>query len=227
MSGRHDPEELGAHALGLLDNAQARAVEQHLTGCPTCRREWEELREMTDLLDGMPPEAFLDGPPDGDLVLQRTLRQMRAERGADRRRRRVGLVAAAAVAFAALVGGGIVVGRATAPGSDAVPGAVAAPPGTRTADGRQGAVAMSATVTPAAGWVRVAATVRGVPAGAECTLVVVAKDGSESVAGSWLASPRAETAGVTIDGSAAVAPADVLAVAVRDEAGTDLITLRL
>ena len=27
---------------------------------------------MVDLLDDVPPEAFLDGPPDADLVLRRT-----------------------------------------------------------------------------------------------------------------------------------------------------------
>ncbi len=102
----HDPEELGAHVLGLLDPAQSRAVEEHLAGCPECRREWEELFEMVDLLDDVPPEAFLDGPPDGgDLLLQRTLRQVREEAGARRRRRALALVGAAAVALAAVLGG--------------------------------------------------------------------------------------------------------------------------
>lgn len=165
MNRRHDPEELGAYAFGLLDDAQARAVEQHLAGCMTCRREWEELREMADLLDDMPPEAFLDGSPDGDLVLQRALRQVRAEKAAHRRRRRLGLglVATAAVAVAALVGGGVVVvGRATQP----APAVIAAPAGTRAVDGTHGTVAMSAMVTPATGWVRVTAIVRGIRAGA-------------------------------------------------------------
>jgi anti-sigma factor RsiW len=86
--GAHNPEELGAHALGLLDPAQSRAVEEHLAGCPACRREWEELRGMVDLLDDVPPEAFLDGPPDADFMLQRTVRQIRAEAAARRGRRR-------------------------------------------------------------------------------------------------------------------------------------------
>jgi anti-sigma factor RsiW len=71
--GVHAPEELGAHVLGLLDPTQSRAVEEHLAGCPACRREWEELRGMVNLLDDVPPEAFLDGPPDADLMLRRTL----------------------------------------------------------------------------------------------------------------------------------------------------------
>ena len=50
MNGLHDPGELSAHALGLLGGAQARAVEQHLTDCAACRREWSELRETARLL---------------------------------------------------------------------------------------------------------------------------------------------------------------------------------
>ena len=80
---------------------------------------------MTDLLGEVPPEALLEGPPDGDLVLHRTLRQIRAEAAADRRRRLVPRVAAAAAAVAVLAGGGVAVGRVTAP----EPVVVAAPAG--------------------------------------------------------------------------------------------------
>ena len=65
-----------------------------------------ELRETSELL-GRPsrPEMFLDGPPDDDLVLQRTLRQIRGETRAARRRRRSvrgpAVVAAAAWSAAA------------------------------------------------------------------------------------------------------------------------------
>lgn len=223
MNGLHDPGELSAHALGLLGGAKARAVEQHLAGCPACRREWSEMRETAAVLDEVPPEMFLDGPPDGDLVLQRTLQQVRAERGAARRRRRLGLVAAAVLAVAALLGAGTFVGRVSAP----EPAAIAAPAGTRTVEGTNGAVAMSATLTPAAGWVRLAATVRGIAAGQECTLVVVGRDGSENVAGSWLVSPRGEVEGTTLNGSAIVAPDGVRAVSVRNAGGTEFITLRI
>ena len=112
---RHDPVELSALALGLLPPEQAAAARQHVTGCAMCRREFEELKEMTGVLGELPPEAVLDGPPDGDLVLQRTLRQIRAETGAHRRRRLLGLVAAAAVVVAAVAGGGVAIGRASVP----------------------------------------------------------------------------------------------------------------
>jgi RNA polymerase sigma-70 factor (ECF subfamily) len=194
-------------------------VEEHLAVCPDCRREWEELREMVDLLDDVPPEAFLDGPPEGgDLLLQRTLRQVRSETGARRRRRTSVLVGAAAVGLAAVLAGGVAIGRTTAP--PVVAAAPAQSPGAvvLTGGGDPG-VSMSTTVTPAAGWVRLRATVVGVPAGERCRLVVVAADGRREVAGSWLVSATGEHDGVTLDGSALVAPDQVTAVVVENEAG--------
>src|SRR6478672_7373365 len=94
----HDPVELGALALGLLDPDRTRAVEQHLATCAPCRRDLEDLTAVTELLGEVPPEALLEGPPDGDLVLQRTLRQIRGEAAAERRRRLVPRLSAAAAA---------------------------------------------------------------------------------------------------------------------------------
>jgi anti-sigma factor RsiW len=215
----HDPEEIGAHVLGLLDAEQSAAVEQHLAVCAECRREWEELHEMVDLLDDVPPEAFLDGPPDGgDLLLQRTLRQVRAESGASRRRRRFVLTGTAAVALAAVLAGGVAIGRTTAP--PPVAGTTAPAPGaTVLAGGGDPGITMNATITPAAGWVRLRATVAGVPPGQRCRLVVVAADGRREVAGSWLVPPTGWRDGITLDGSALVAPDQVAAVVVENDAG--------
>ncbi|HXV92031.1 MAG TPA: zf-HC2 domain-containing protein [Pseudonocardia sp.] len=220
----HVELELGAHALGLLDETEARAVEQHLAACTSCRREWEELREMSELLDELPPEAFLDGPPDGDLVLQRTLRQIRSETGAKQRRRRIGLVAAAAVIVAAVLGGGVVVGRATAPESppETVVAQPPGPPVTVQGSGPSG-VEMSATITPAMGWVRLTTTVSGIPSGEVCQIVVVAEDGTRAIAGTWVVPATGEERGVTLDGSAAVAPDDVAAVLVENTAGRQFV----
>jgi len=215
-----DRGDLAAHAMGLLDGEDARAVEAWIDADPAARREWAALRETADALAEVPPEMFLDGPPDSDLLVQRTVRAVRAESGGARRRRRFALVAAAVTVAVALLGGGAVLGRALAPEPAAV---VAA--GGRTVQGTAGPIVMSATVTPAAGWVRVAATVRGIEAGKRCTIIVVGRDGSENVAGSWLVSPTWSVEGGTVQGSTIIDPDDVLAVAIRDEGGTDLITL--
>ncbi|MFC9706325.1 anti-sigma factor, partial [Streptomyces sp. NPDC056943] len=177
------------------------------------------------------------GPPEGgDLLLQRTLRQMRGERVGVRRRRQavMGLAAAAVLAGVfwagtALPGGGAPVALPPVP----VPSVTAPPtplPGTRVAsvtDVSTGA-RMTVRVTPAAGWVRVHAAVTGVPKGERCVLVVVGRDGSRMTAGSWVvgAGARAgEGKGAGLDGSAAIAPADVAAVVVENEAGKRFVTV--
>jgi Putative zinc-finger len=216
----HLPEELGAHAFGLLDAAQSRAVEEHLAVCSACRREWEELRGMVHLLDDVPPEAFLDGPPDSDLLLQRTLRQVRSEVGSQRRLRRFRLLAAAAVAVAGVLGGGIVLGRTTAPPAiTAAPAPAPAPNAVVLTGGGAPGVSMTVAVTPATGWVRLSASVQGIPAGERCRIVVVANDGTREIAGSWLVPPDGWKKSMTLDGSALVAPDQVAAVVVENEAG--------
>ena len=67
------------------------------------------------------------------------------------------------------------------------------------------------------------ATVDGVPAGQRCRLVVVARDGSRAVAGSWLVSPAGEHDGTTLHGSAIVPPDQVAAVLVENEAGREFV----
>lgn len=221
----HPAEELGAHALGLLDPTAARAVEEHLDGCESCRTDHAELVEMTELLGDVPPEALLDGPPDGDLVLARALRQVRAETGARRRRRRSVAVGAAAAALVVVLGGGVLVGRSTAPATP--PGTVQAA-GTVSLEGTGGSGArLQAAVSPAAGWVRLTAMVSGVPAGERCRLVVVARDGRREVAGGWLVSPAGERDGTTLAGSAIVALDQVAAVVVENEAGREFAVARV
>src|SRR3954471_10538124 len=76
----HDRSQLGAYALGALEPDEVRSVDEHLAGCVECRDELTGFEEMKEFLGEVPPEAFLDGAPDdGDLLLQRTLRQVRSE----------------------------------------------------------------------------------------------------------------------------------------------------
>jgi hypothetical protein len=222
VNGMHDPGELSAHALGLLGGAQARAVEQHLADCAACRREWSELRETAAVLDSVPPEMFLDGPPGNDLVRQRTLRQIRSETGRRRNRRRFGLAVAAAVVAAALLGAGAYVGQQWNPQPQQQVVA-----GSRTVQGTEGPVTMSATITPANGWVRLAASVRGIPPDEHCSLIIVAADGSEHLAGSWVVGTPGPVPGAPVQGSAIVEASQVAAVTVRNEAGREFITVQV
>jgi hypothetical protein len=174
-------------------------------------------------LEAVPEAMLLDGPPEGgDLLLQRTLRQIRDE-SAGRRHRRTALVsAAAAVVVAAAIASGVVVGRGTAESGPAI--ALPTPsqveqttiPGTKTAtavDAGTGA-RITVAVAPAPGWVRIKAAVTEIPEGERCLLQVVAKDGTVVLAGSWVVSKKGAGEGTTLDGSALVAPADVASVRV-------------
>jgi anti-sigma factor RsiW len=218
----HDRELLGAYVLGVLDPDEVRAVDEHVSTCDECRQDLADLREMKDSLGEVPPEAFLDGPPEGgDLLLQRTLREVRKDK-VRRSRQRLLLAAAGIVALVAVAAGaGVLAGRGQAPRPQVLPtappsSAAATVPGVRTVSATDPATGakITATVTPAAGWVRVHADVGGIPAGKRCQLVVVPKSGTPLVAGSWLVSPKGEKDGTSLDGSALVAAADVAAVEV-------------
>ncbi|WP_405868567.1 zf-HC2 domain-containing protein [Streptomyces sp. NBC_00005] len=232
----HDSALLGAYVLGTLDEREVRAVDEHVAACDRCREELDGLREMEAALGEVPPEAFLDGPPEGgDLLLQRTIRQVRNERDGVERRRRTALVAVAAVAAAAVLGGGVLIGRQAGGGTNQVADppattvtAPATPPaGTRVASGTSASTGsrMTVRVTPAASWVRVNASVNGIPVGEHCRLIVESKDGKREVAGSWVVAD--EDKGANLDGSAAIASDDVAKVLVENEQGKEYVSLKV
>ncbi|KOX18780.1 anti-sigma factor [Saccharothrix sp. NRRL B-16348] len=231
MTTNHDPQLLGAYVLGVLDEREARAVEDHLASCSRCHADLAELRAMEEAMGDVPPEALLDGPPEGgDLLLQRTLRQVRSERGGQLRRRQVGLGLVAAAVAAVVLGGGFAVGRGTAPDVGAIPQtstAPAPPAGTKlgSATDPDTGARMTVQVKPAAGWVRVNASVAGIEQNEKCRLFVVAKDGRRAEAGSWLVSAAGEKDGTNLDGSALIAPEDVAAIEVRNFDDERIVTV--
>jgi len=219
--------DLAGYLTKSLDAEQVRLVEEHLAGCAECRGEVESLQEWTMALEAVPEAMLLDGPPEGgDLLLQRTLRQIRDESTGRRHRRTAMVSAAAAVVVAAAIASGVVVGRGTAPPErpEARPTSQVEPttiPGTKTAtavDSGTGA-RITVAVAPAPGWVRIKAAVAGIPKGERCRLEVVAKNGEVVLAGSWVVSEKGAGEGTTLDGSALVAPADVASVRVVTETG--------
>ena len=232
----HDRTSLGAYALGALDPVEARLVHEHLAGCAECRREVAEFVELRRALDQVPPEAFLDGPPEqGDLLLQRTLRLVRAEAPpqplAEPRPRRgwsPAVVAASVVLVAAALSGGVLIGRNTAPSSTvAQPPTSTVPANARTAevtDPATGAT-MAVTLIPKAGWVWVNATVRGIAPGERCELRVVPRHGDALLAGSWLVSEQGAKEGTALQGTALIDPADVASVEVVTTDGRTMVSV--
>ncbi|MEU9085959.1 zf-HC2 domain-containing protein [Streptomyces sp. NPDC048357] len=234
---RHEEELLGPYVLGVLDAEEVRRIEEHMSGCVQCREEVAALREMEAALGEVPEEAFLDGPPQGgDLLLQRTLRQMRGELAGAQRRRAGFAGLAVAASLAAVFWAGTQLGgdpdsvALPAPPSPTAPADPSPPPaGTKllsATDPGTGA-RMTVQMTPAAKWVRLHAAVTGVPKGERCRLVVVAKDGTRTTAGGWVVGGQenGESKGASLDGSAAVDPANVKAVLVENEAGRTFVSV--
>lgn len=229
--GHLDDDALAVRALGGFTDEEERVAAAHLATCERCRAAVAQLDDLTSALGDVPPEYFLDGPPQDDLVVERAVRAVR-EREAEPRRTNRGLrIAAAAVAGIAILAGGVVLGRgfgspggtptADPPSSSAtttVPGTVAV----QASDPGTGAT-MDLAVVPAAGWVRLNLDVGGIPAGQNCQVVVVAADGSEVVAGSWLVSDAGEADGTVLTTFALVAPEDVAAVRVENLDGETFV----
>jgi anti-sigma factor RsiW len=222
---------IGAYVLDTLEPDERSDVDAHLATCETCRAELADLEAMREALGEIPPEALLHGPPDADVVLQRTLRQIREEKSRGARWQRGVITGAAALALVAAIGGGVLVGRGTGDAGptsaqQAIPSATAAP-GARAATTLDPVtnVRLTASVTPAAGWVRVNASVAGIPHGEDCRLIVVARNGDRQIAGGWLVSEQGEVNGTNLDGSASIAPDDVASVEVVNTAGRVFVSL--
>jgi anti-sigma factor RsiW len=224
-----DHADIAGYLMETLTPEEKLRVEEHLAGCDECRAEVDSLREWTAALEAVPEAMLLDGPPDdADLLLQRTLREIRAESSGRRHRRTAMLTSVAAALIVVAVAGGAVFGRTTAPDRPlaqptATPQASTLP-GTRLASATDPATGarISVAVVPAAGWVRVSATVGGIPPGERCELQVVGRDGVAAVAGSWLVSG---TAGTTVNGSALIDPAQVAAVRVVTTGGKQYVSV--
>lgn len=238
----HDRSQLGAYALGALEPDEAREVEQHLAGCAECRTELAELEELKDFLAEVPPEAFLNGPPaDGDLVLQRTLRDVRAavetggvlppvpaaaEQAAARPKRSPWLlVAAAVVVIAGALGGGVLIGRQSVDqAADYTPPAGAKY--VKATDAGTGTT-MATTVEPRGGWSWVVVKLSGLKAGEECQLLVTDATGKTWVAGSWVVSEKAAKDGARFSGGVLVPLDQVESVEIRTVEGKRLVTTQV
>jgi hypothetical protein len=164
------------------------------------------------LMEELPPEAALDGPPrDADHLLQRTLGTVREERHqAVRRRGRITALTSTFV-VAGVLAGGVWLGQGMGVG------------GTdgETLQGTSAAGAhLAVQVTDTESGLRLVATVDGMQDGEACWLVVHTKDGRSFTAGSW----RAHEGEVTLAGAAMVRAADVSGVSVVDHERQPLVT---
>ncbi|RAY16663.1 hypothetical protein DPM19_00285 [Actinomadura craniellae] len=211
MSPQIEHTDVGAYALGLLEEPDRRAFEVHLAGCRSCAAELAALSGVATGLAGLTPPATepaapaspapapaadpigLDGAQVADLVRRRAAVERR------RRRARVLLGAAAGIA---LLAGGAATGAAVAGRDDPAPTpavTVAAPDGAQAllAGGRRLTATDSGTgtagvvaVEPKLWGTRVALRLGGVRGPLRCELVAVARTGERHVVTGWSVPPR-------------------------------------
>ena len=172
----NDHVDLGAYALGLLEDQDKVTFEAHLATCDACRTELPALSPIAGLLRGMDPvEVPGEGNPPVDLLRRRA--------SASRRGRRR-LTMASAAAAVVLVGGGIGVGLAVASGPAPATTTLAGQLHTATnaANGVTGTIGLAAK-----GWgTQVTLDLAGVHGPLECELVAVSREGERRVVTGWL-----------------------------------------
>ncbi|MFG2000779.1 anti-sigma factor family protein [Spirillospora sp. NPDC048911] len=95
--------DVGAYALGLLEEPDRRAFEAHLSGCLPCHEELGVLRSVAATLDGIAPieDPVRTFPAEPDPSKVSDLLQRRARRERSRRISRTMLSAAAGVVLLA------------------------------------------------------------------------------------------------------------------------------
>lgn len=231
MNDQHVLEELGAYSLGILDDDECDAVELHLAGCTTCRAELADIDDVADMLAMVDDDDWSGEPPAShdDLVLQRTLRAVRADHARKSRGRTLlvaaavaGLVAVSGLVGAVLGGGdddGTNIAEPTVSPSETVPGTVEYE-GTDPTTG----VYLEASVIPAANWIRLDVHVTGVAEGERCQLVAVSESGERQVAGSWVIGEKAAgPEGLSVAGSAAMSVDDLARVEIVTFDGEHLV----
>ncbi|WP_158851886.1 anti-sigma factor family protein [Saccharothrix deserti] len=192
--------DVAAYVLGVLDEDEVDAFENHLAQCRRCALDLRDFAELPDLLDEADANGMLRANagerPDGRSV--RAMLDSVSETRA-RKRRNVALLAAAAAAL--LIAGTAVVSVNVASPSDPVASSSttsSVPDPSNVAKGAQDASGSITRTDPATGvFARLAASpepwgtsvqveVKGAKGPTRCELVAKSKTGETMVLGSWL-----------------------------------------
>jgi len=208
--------DVGAYALGVLDEADAFRFEDHLMECPQCAVQIHELSATTRTLRAYAqatPRTVNPMTQAGPGLLDRLLEDVVSARRSGRRRWLFAV--AAAVVFAV---GGPAIAVIAGDGSAGARTVAATDPGT-------GVWAEVTTVDRAYGS-EVDAKVRHASAHQACELVAVGRDDSEQVVLSWAAPGNAAPSSDAMQGAAAMHPADIVRYEVRTRDGERLVTLK-
>ncbi|MFJ7119484.1 zf-HC2 domain-containing protein [Streptomyces albogriseolus] len=208
--------DVGAYALGVLDEAEAFRFEDHLMECPSCAVQVTEFGPATRqlmLYRSATPRTVRPVTQPSPRMLDRLLTQVSARRRVGRRR--VLLALAASVVLAVSAPAVTVVAR----GDDGPrPLTVAA------TDERSGVWA-EVRVEDRDWGSSVELRVKDAAGPRDCVLVGIGRDGSENVMTSW-AVPRHDARPNTVPGGSAMRSDDIERYEVRSTEGETLVVLR-
>ncbi|MFF1674587.1 zf-HC2 domain-containing protein [Streptomyces sp. NPDC058256] len=207
--------DVGAYALGVLNEADAFRFEDHLMECPQCAAHVSEFRPAARqlmLYRRATPRSVHPFAAPGPRLLDRLLGEVANRHRAGRRRWLYAV--AASVVFAA---GGPAIAIATADGS---PSTLIAATDTETG------VWAQVTSEDRAWGSEVDVQVKDVGGPRACQLVVIGKDGSEQTVTSWMAQGDNNGEAASMQGGAALQSEEISRYEVRTTEGERLVTLK-
>ncbi|MET9390304.1 zf-HC2 domain-containing protein [Streptomyces sp. NPDC006624] len=208
--------DVGAYALGVLDEAEAFRFEDHLMECPRCAAEVTELGVTTRqlmLYRRATPRFVHPMAQPGPRMLDQLLAEVATRRRAGRRRLLFAL--AASVVFAVSVPGVAMMAEGSAAEQQAL--TVAA------TDTRTGVWAQVTTADEASGS-QVELKVKDAAGSRACHLVIVGHDGSEETATSWQG-PGHDAHPHTMMASTSKHPDEIARYEIRSNTGEVLVRL--
>jgi putative zinc finger protein len=221
MSVEHT--DIASYSLGLLNEQERLEFDDHLADCPACQEELAEFAAMADLFVGVDPVQEPEQPPDESAVVDLLNRQVSRQRKRNRQR---ALLAAAACLV--LLAGGILAGRAVAPGqpSGVVTMAGIQHQAVNPASGIKGIVGL----TPHPWGTQVILQLSHVRGPLDCELIAVSRSGQQRVMVGWLVPATgygvsSHPADLLIEGGTSIQMNDLASIKVQVRNGPTLLNI--
>ena len=174
----NDHVDVGAYALGLLEDQDRAVFEVHLATCASCAAELSTLSPVADLLTGLEPVEL---PGDAEAA-QAPADLLRRRAEASRRRVRWQIAVGAAACVAAL-GGGVAIGIVAT--THHTQGTVALTGQLHTATDPATGVTGTVGLVPKTWGTQVTLDLAHVHGPVECQLIAVSKAGEQKVVSGW------------------------------------------